>query len=639
MTNDGGRADEPTSYELRPPQARTAQVPAAQAPAAQVPAAQAPAAQASPPTVPPQTAPPPTAPVSSAPVPPQGPPPASAQEPRRPDAQDRPHPPYEPTQLDGRAAADQAGPDPRTSPPAPAAAADPNVGRVVGGRYRLVSRLGHGGMGTVWKAHDQVVDRDVAVKEPRVPDALPESERQKVYQRMQREARAAARIDHPSVVSVYDVVVEDGRPWLVMELVRGDTLADRLAEGTLDPREAARIGVAVLGALTAAHEAGVLHRDVKPDNVLLGRNDRVVLTDFGIAQVEGEQGLTDTGAFVGSPEFIAPERVLGQRPGPESDLWSLGVVLYAAVEGMSPFRRSHAPATLQAILSAEPQTPARGSGALGTLVMQLLRKDPAARPTAAEARQTLESVVRPPQPVPTVLAANPYAQAQGAGGGEQQSAGSRFVPPILHKNRKAQWGLGGVVLAVAAVLVLVLMKPFASEGSGIPDGWTVRDEREVVAASLAVPEDYKRVLDDSDKDNQAVTFKDPSGVYTIYLLRAVKDGEADVTGLKDAVRQTIAGYKDSRQAHYADAKSKPTESSQQGQPAADVDTTYRPFGSNRDDYIPYLDRTHIYVNSDKTRWQLVVNMPAEGEARKAGDKLYEEVVKHLEIQDLKTAAP
>ncbi|MEU1665822.1 serine/threonine-protein kinase [Streptomyces sparsogenes] len=664
MKNDGGRADEPTSYELRPPQARPPQ-----ARTAQVPAAPAPAAQASPPTVPPQTAPPPTAPVSSAPVPPQGPPPASAQAPRRPDAQDRPHLPYEPTQLDGRAAAGrppaepsasgqaasgqaaseppasgqaasgQAGPDPRTSPPAPAAAADPNVGRVVGGRYRLVSRLGHGGMGTVWKAHDQVVDRDVAVKEPRVPDTLPESERQKVYQRMQREARAAARIDHPSVVSVYDVVVEDGRPWLVMELVRGDTLADRLAEGTLDPREAARIGVAVLGALTAAHEAGVLHRDVKPDNVLLGRNDRVVLTDFGIAQVEGEQGLTDTGAFVGSPEFIAPERVLGQRPGPESDLWSLGVVLYTAVEGVSPFRRSHAPATLQAILSAEPQTPARGSGALGTLVMQLLRKDPAARPTAAEARQTLESVVRPPQQVPTMLAANPYAQAQGAGEGGRQSAGSRFVPPILHKNRKAQWGLGGTVLVVAAVLVLVLMKPFASEGSGIPDGWTVRDEREVVAASLAVPEDYKRVLEDSDKDNQAVTFKDPSGVYTIRLLRAVKDGEADVTGLKDAVRQTIAAYKDSRQAHYADAKSKPAESSQQGQPAADVNTTYRPFGSNPDDYIPYLDRNHIYVDSDKTCWQLVVTMPAEGEARKTGDKLYEEVVKHLEIQDLKKAAP
>ncbi|MZE80429.1 protein kinase, partial [Streptomyces sp. SID5475] len=247
-------------------------------------------------------------------------------------------------------------------------------------------------MGTVWRARDEVVDREVAVKEPRVPDQLSEQERQTVYQRMRREARSAAAIDHPSVVTVHDVVVEDGRPWIVMELVRGQSLGDRLGEGTLDPREAARIGLAVLGALTAAHEAGVLHRDVKPDNVLLGRHDRVVLTDFGIAQVEGEQRLTETGAFVGSPEYIAPERVLGQLPGPESDLWSLGVLLYAAVEGMSPYRRSNTPATLQAVLSAEPPAPARGAGALGHLVMQLLRKDPAARPAPAEIRQTLESV-------------------------------------------------------------------------------------------------------------------------------------------------------------------------------------------------------------------------------------------------------
>ncbi|MEU5638960.1 serine/threonine-protein kinase [Streptomyces milbemycinicus] len=631
MTNDGGRATEPTSYELQPPQAPAAPVPSQEPPREAVQEAQ------------------------------------EAQGPPRQGAQDRPHSPYQPTQLDGRATSGQpssgqpsselsserppAGqpaseqPDPRTSPPAPAAQ-DPGIGRVIGGRYRLVSRLGHGGMGTVWKAHDQVVDRDVAVKEPRVPETLPEGERQKVYQRMQREARAAARIDHPSVVSVYDVAVEDGRPWLVMELVRGDSLADRLAEGTLDPREAARIGVAVLGALTAAHEAGVLHRDVKPDNVLLGRNDRVVLTDFGIAQVEGEQGLTETGAFVGSPEFIAPERVLGQRPGPESDLWSLGVVLYAAVEGMSPFRRSHAPATLQAILSAEPQTPARGSGALGTLIMQLLRKDAAARPSAAEARQALEEVARPPQTVPTVLTTRLYGQAgggagagAGAGGeaGETQRGGSRFVPPILHKNRKAQLGLGGVVLVVAAALVLTLMKPFASEG-GIPDKWTVRDEREVVDASLAVPEDYKRVLNDSDEDNQSVTFKDPSGVYSVYLIREVKDGEDDVTGLADAVEQTIAHRESTSQTDYADAHSKQVKSSQQGQSAADVNTTYRPFASNRDDYIPYLERSHIYVNSDKTQWRLSVTMPAKGAARETGDKLYEEVVKHLEIQDLKTAA-
>ncbi|NEB89922.1 serine/threonine protein kinase, partial [Streptomyces anulatus] len=281
------------------------------------------------------------------------------------------------------------------SPTVHASAQDSAVNRLIGGRYRLLARLGHGGMGTVWRAHDEVVDREVAVKEPRVPEHLGEREHSTVHQRMQREARAAARIDHPSVVTVHDVVVEDGKPWIVMELVRGPSLGDRLQEGTLDPREAARIGLAVLDALTAAHAIGILHRDVKPDNVMLGTGDRVVLTDFGIAQVEGEQQLTETGAFVGSPEYIAPERVLGQRPGPESDLWSLGVVLYAAVEGMSPYRRSHTPATLQAVLSAEPQVPARGTGAFGTLVMQLLRKDPAARPPAAEVRRTLQQLASP----------------------------------------------------------------------------------------------------------------------------------------------------------------------------------------------------------------------------------------------------
>ncbi|NEB17968.1 serine/threonine protein kinase, partial [Streptomyces coelicoflavus] len=174
---------------------------------------------------------------------------------------------------------------PSPTPPAPSAAApDPGAGRLVAGRYRLTARLGHGGMGTVWRAQDETVGREVAVKEPRVPDHLPERERDNAFERMRREARAAARLDHPAVVGVHDVAVVDGQPWIVMELVRGRSLGDVLQEGTLGAREAARIGLEVLGALEAAHAAGVLHRDVKPDNVLLGRHDRVVLTDFGIAQ-------------------------------------------------------------------------------------------------------------------------------------------------------------------------------------------------------------------------------------------------------------------------------------------------------------------------------------------------------------------
>ncbi|MDT3399068.1 serine/threonine-protein kinase [Streptomyces sp. B1866] len=491
---------------------------------------------------------------------------------------------------------------------------------MVGGRYRLVARLGHGGMGTVWRAHDEVVDREVAVKEPRVPDHLGERDRATLFQRMRREARAAARIDHPSVVTVHDVVVEDGRPWLVMELVRGHSLGDRLAEGTLDPREAARIGLAVLGALTAAHEAGVLHRDVKPDNVLLGRDDRVVLTDFGIAQVEGEQGLTETGAFVGSPEFIAPERVLGQRPGPESDLWSLGVVLYAAVEGMSPFRRSHTPATLQAVLSAEPQVPARGAGALGMLVMQLLRKDPAARPTAAEARETLEAVARP-RPAPTALPLGGYGGSGGARGL------ARLRGP---GGRRARLAAVGVVAALAAVLGLVLADPFADEG-GLPAHWTVREEPEIVKASLALPEDYRRVV---GSDGYSLTFHDPSGVFTVYLER-VSDDNTVGTARQEAA-EWKKYYEDGAESTMAadSVRSTVTESEQQGRPAADVITDYHEYGASGDDDIGYRQRDHVYVDAArKAYWRLNITMPAQGEARKDGDRLYGEVVRHLEIRE------
>ncbi|TDC64568.1 serine/threonine-protein kinase, partial [Streptomyces hainanensis] len=269
-------------------------------------------------------------------------------------------------------------------------------GRLIGGRYRLRSRLGQGGMGTVWRAYDELMDREVAVKEPRTPENVPEAQRSTLYERMHREARAAARISHPSVITLHDVVTEDGQPWLVMELVRGESLDDVLDSGTLDVTEAARVGLAVLGALSAAHEVGVTHRDVKPANVLMGSEERVVLSDFGIARLEGEQGLTDTGALIGSPEYMAPELALGQRPGPASDLWSLGVLLYVAVEGVSPFRRSRAAATFQAVVSAEPPRPLRSAGPLGELITRMLDKSPAARPEVAEVRRVLRAAMAPP---------------------------------------------------------------------------------------------------------------------------------------------------------------------------------------------------------------------------------------------------
>lgn len=579
MTNDGGRANEPTSYGLRPPQQQPQGQPY---PPHQGQQPHQPAHPGQPPQVPPQT-------------PPQSPPGPQGSG-------------YQPTQRGQHA------------PAAP----DPSVGRLLGGRYRLVSRLGHGGMGTVWLAHDEVVDRDVAVKEPRVPEHLSDHERDTVHARMRREASSAARIDHPSVVTMHDVVVEDSKPWIVMELVRGQSLADRLQEGTLDPREAARIGLDVLNALNAAHEAGVLHRDVKPDNVLLGRADRVVLSDFGIAQVEGQQGLTETGAFVGSPEFIAPERVLGQRPGPESDLWSLGVVLYAAVEGMSPYRRSNIPATLQAVLSAEPQMPARGSGAFGTVVMQLLRKDPAARPGAAEVRAVLESVARPPQPSPE---ATRLYQSAGTGGGA--SGGNRWLPPVLHRNRPAQYGLGAGLLAVVLAIVLIFFNPFASEG--LPEGWGVRPEAEILEAEIAVPKDYRRSQESATEETM-VTFNDPSGVFTVSMEQVKKRPDNEVLDTKPSAWE--AYYKDGGEngTEIQDAKYQTAEASFEGADKAFENIVdYTPYSDSSDEPIRYRFHELVIPGKDDVHWRLRVSMPAAGDAAKNGEELFSNVVKNLSI--------
>ena len=268
--------------------------------------------------------------------------------------------------------------------------------RLLAGRYRLLGQLGRGGMGIVWRARDELLGRPVAVKEVVVPPELPEEDRDVLRRRTFREARSAARLTHPNVVMVYDVVEEDGRPWLVMELVPSRTLGQVIHErGRLPWREVAGIGLEVLAALQAARAAGVLHRDVKPSNVLLADDGRVVLTDFGIANLEGDASLTRSGALVGSPAFIAPERVQARGAVPESDLWSLGATLYTAVEGRSPFDRGSALPTLAAAV-AEPPDPAHHAGPLWPIIEGLLSKDPAARMTAAEATRLLRLAVWTP---------------------------------------------------------------------------------------------------------------------------------------------------------------------------------------------------------------------------------------------------
>ncbi|WP_299532416.1 serine/threonine-protein kinase [uncultured Streptomyces sp.] len=267
------------------------------------------------------------------------------------------------------------------------------AGLVLAGRYRLGEVLGRGGMGKVWRAQDELLHRTVAVKELTAGLYVAEADRAVLHARTQKEARAAARITHPGVVTVHDVVEYDNRPWIVMQYVDGPSLADAVKEnGETSPRDAARIGLHVLRALMAAHAAGVLHRDVKPGNVLLARDGRVLLTDFGIAAIEGDSTITRTGELVGSVDYLALERVRGADPGPASDLWSLGATLYTAVEGHSPFRRTSPISTMQAVVSEEPSAPTL-SGPLAPVIRALLCKDPAGRPTAAETERMLRDVM------------------------------------------------------------------------------------------------------------------------------------------------------------------------------------------------------------------------------------------------------
>lgn len=261
--------------------------------------------------------------------------------------------------------------------------------QLIADRYRLISPLGQGGMGRVWKARDEVLHRDVAIKELVPPPSLTPEERREMRERSLREARAIARLNNINVVRIFDVLRTDGDPWIVMEYVASRSLQDAIAEdGPVSPAKAVEIGLGVLGALNAAHKAGIMHRDVKPGNVLLGNDGRVVLTDFGLATIPGDPNVTRTGMVLGSPAYISPERARDGTAGPEADLWSLGATLYAAVEGKSPYARPSAIATLAA-LAIEPLPPPKNAGPLKPVLQGLLRKDPDERITAEVAERLL----------------------------------------------------------------------------------------------------------------------------------------------------------------------------------------------------------------------------------------------------------
>ncbi|SFK35523.1 Serine/threonine protein kinase [Streptosporangium canum] len=268
--------------------------------------------------------------------------------------------------------------------------------RVLADRYELIAPLGRGTMGTVWRAYDRSLGREVAVKEIRQESGLSEAQRAELRERMIREGRMAARISHPSVATVHDAIIENGSPWIIMELVQARSLEQVIEEeGPLPPRLVAEIGVDLLGALRAAHAQGVLHRDVKPGNVLITESGRVVLTDFGIAKAEGDTNLTKTGMVIGSPGYTAPERARGEHTGPESDLWSLGATLYFAVEGRPAYERSSVAETLAALMTdrADPPTQA---GPLRPVLEQLLERDHTVRLAPAQAAAMLRAVADTP---------------------------------------------------------------------------------------------------------------------------------------------------------------------------------------------------------------------------------------------------
>ena len=349
----------------------------------------------------------------------------------------------------------------------------------VAGRYRLGSAVGTGGMGRVWLSYDEVLRREVAVKQIVLPFGLADDERQELRQRTLREARAAARLSHPNIVRIYDVINSDEQPWIVMEYVHALSLLQMVSEhGPLPAPRVARIGLAMLSALAAANRAGVLHRDVKPGNVLIADDGRVVLTDFGSAVLDDTDGaITKTGLILGSPQYMAPERIQKGICTPESDLWSLGATLYTAAEGRSPFDRPTVGATLIAVATEQPDRLHRAT-ALKPVLTGLLRKNPAARLTSTEAERRLRqvAVLEPQAPragplsrklrerVP--LKADPAAAADntpivqvppppGTGGQAEPRTAVVVVPPAALRAPGSRWPRW----AVAAVAATALLAP------------------------------------------------------------------------------------------------------------------------------------------------------------------------------------
>jgi eukaryotic-like serine/threonine-protein kinase len=377
--------------------------------------------------------------------------------------------------------------------------------RLVGARYALEAPIGSGGMGTVWRAEDRLLQRAVAVKEVQLPPTVPANERAVTRSRVLREARAAARISHPGAVIVYDVIEEDGSPYIVMELVEAPTLEDVVrTDGPLDEGRAARLGLEILGALEAAHAQDIVHRDVKPANVMLPETGHAKLADFGIASVKGDPRLTATGLVLGSPSYMAPEQAKEDVTGAASDLWSLGATLYFAVEGEPPFDRGQAIPTLTAVVGEEPR-PTRKARALQPVIEALLAKDPSERPSPVVLRRMLEQALD--------------------GGAPTQPAGPRDVPvPVVTEaasapavqtapSPRARPWLG--ILAAGAVLLIVGALLFASMSRDEPRNGGRDGDRRRDAAGAPAQDEAEEPAEAAAPVGELEVYEDPAIGYQV----------------------------------------------------------------------------------------------------------------------------
>ncbi|WP_433239374.1 serine/threonine-protein kinase [Actinomadura nitritigenes] len=509
------------------------------------------------------------------------------------------------------------------------------------GRYELLEELGRGGMGVVWLARDTVLHREVAIKEVSPPRGLDGTQTEHVYARTMREARSAAQLDHPGIVTVHDVVREDGRPWIVMRLVRAPALdAVIRREGPLAPDRVARIGLDLLGALRAAHAEGVVHRDVKPGNVLLTA-ERAVLTDFGVATIAGDETLTQTGAIVGSPAYLSPEQARREDATAASDLWSLGATLYAAVEGRRPYERPDIYALMGALLREDPD-PMRRAGPLEPVLHGLLRRDPQERLGYDEAERLLRAIAAQPMPGPAVPGPNPPGPLPnpeprglnatlGQGGEGTQPPGpapgpeppSPGPPPLPEppppRPARRRWelivpaGIFAVALVAAAVVFAVFVDgggnggprgtpsahPSPSAGSGVPPGYHRYEGSAFVAA---VPDGWT-----ADGSGDDVTFTAPEkGATRGLAVTRAKPGPFDTGDPGDALAAATKDfdYTDYKQVYFN------RKVPYQGRDAAEIEFTFTKNGTAgraRVRVFPFDGALYqVILAADQAHWDATV---------------------------------